>query len=125
MKIPSLIAGLLIVACSQAAAAEDGPPPLRNNPFSRPPSDVVIDDRISGRSEEVPNSTIELQATMVGSTRRLANVDGRIVEIGDVVNGHEVVEILERSAVFERNGTRNTVYVKPLLAEEGLAERDE
>jgi len=125
MKIPSLIAVLLIVACSQAAAAEDGPPPLRNNPFSRPPSDVVIEDRVSGRSEQIPNPTIELQATMIGSTNRLANVDGRIVEIGDVVNGHVVVEILERSAVFERNGTRTKIYVKPLLAEERLAENDE
>ncbi len=99
------------------ATAQDGPPALRNNPFSRPPSDVIVDDRVSVRTEEIANASLELQATMVGTVNRLANVDGRILRPGDEIHGHVLVAVHERYAVFRRNGKNRTVYVKPQLAE--------
>ena len=99
------------------SVAQDGPPALRNNPFSRPPSDVIVDDRVSPRAAETVDTSLELQATMIGTVNKLANVGGRIIKPGDEIQGHTLVEIHERYAVFRRNGQDMTVYVKPDLAE--------
>lgn len=118
MKSLKLTFVLFAFACPVSSVAQDGPPTLRNNPFSRPPSDVIIDDRVSVRTEEAVNSDIVLQATMIGTATRLANVDGRILKPGDEIQGHLLVAIHEQYAVFRRNGNDMTVYVKPELAED-------
>lgn len=114
MKTLIIIASFVVAP----ALAQDAPPVLRNNPFSRPPSDVIIDDRVSVRSEETANATIELQATMIGSINRLANVGGQIFETGDEVQGYVIAEIQEQYVVFERDGRALTVHVKPLQADD-------
>ena len=109
---------LIVIMAAGSAFAQDAPPVLRNNPFSRPPSDVIVDDRVSAATEEVDTSTIELQATMIGGTNKLANVGGRILQTNDVVHGWRVAEIHEQYVVFEREGNAMTVFVKPLVADD-------
>ena len=104
------------------ALAQDGPPALRNNPFSRPPSHVIVDERISPRTDEAVSTSLELQATMIGTVSRLANVGGRIIKPGDEIQGHRLVAVHERYAVFRRNGQDTTVYVKPQQVENSRAE---
>lgn len=125
MKFSILTFALLASAWPLISSAQDGPPTLRNNPFSRPPSDVIVDDRVSVRTEETVSSSLELQATMVGTVNRLANVGGRVLKPGDEIQGHVLVAVHERYAVFRRNGKNTTVYVKPQLAENQMAENDE
>lgn len=97
--------------CCSASAAE--PPPLANNPFARPPSASTLD---TGRVDQNRSASgINLLATMVSSTDRLANVGGRIIRQGDEINGYRLLQIHENRAVFERNNTQLTVYVKPQL----------
>ena len=115
MKLLSLI---LIALVAGTVAAQEEPPVLRNNPFSRPASDVVIDDRVSIPSEEREVFAIELRATMIGSVNKLANVGGQILRTGDVVQGYRIAQIHEQYVVFERDGYALTVYVKPLYAED-------
>ncbi len=117
MRFSILTFALFVLVWPLISSAQDGPPTLRNNPFSRPPSDVIIDDRVSVRPEEAESSSLELQATMIGTVNKLANVDGRILKPGDEIQGHVLVAIHERYAVFRRNGKNTTVYVKPQLAE--------
>ncbi len=93
------------------------PSATAQNPFARPPSNVVIDDRVSVRTEEIMNDPLELQATMVGTINKLANVGGRILRPGDEIQGHVLVAVHERYAIFRRNGKNTTVFVKPELAE--------
>ncbi len=111
MRIQALT--LTLLAMPLLAAAQDGPPELRNNPFSRPSSNVVIDDRVSVRTDEPASDPLELQATMIGTSNRLANVGGRILRPGDEFEGHVLVAVHERYAVFRRNGRDTAVYVKP------------
>jgi len=118
MRFPILTCALLASAWPLTASAQDGPPALRNNPFSRPPSDIIIDDRVSLRTDEPVSSPLELQATMISTVNKLANVDGRILRPGDEVQGHVLVAIHERYAIFRRNGKNTTVYVKPYLDED-------
>ena len=46
----------------------------------------------------------ELRAVMVAGSASMANVDGRLVAIGEEVEGHRLVEVTDRRAVFERDG---------------------
>ena len=117
MRLPILTIAVIALASPLISSAQDGPPVLRNNPFARPSSNVVIDDRVSVRTEEIVSVPLELQATMIGTVNKLANVDGRILKPGDEIQGHVLVAIHERYAVFRRNGKDTTVYVKPQLAE--------
>ena len=119
MRIQALT--LTLLAMPLLSTAQDGPPELRNNPFARPPSHVIVDDRVSVRTEEPPSDPLELQATMIGTSNRLANVGGRILKPGDEFEGHVLVAVHERYAVFRRNGKDTTVYVKPELADSQLA----
>lgn len=118
MRVLALKIALLAIAWPQTSSAQEGPPELRSNPFSRPPSNVFIDDRVSPRAEEPESDPLTLQATMIGTVSKLANVDGRIMKPGDEIQGHVLVAIHERYAVFRRNGKNTTVYVKPELAED-------
>jgi len=109
---------VLLSACPALVSAADAPPALEHNPFSRPSSEVIYDDsRISG-PDDLDIAPLELQATMIGSVNKLANVGGRILKRGDEIQGHVLIAIYERYAVFRRNGKNITVYVKPILAKD-------
>ena len=110
---PPGIAVLALVAAANATEA----PKLAHNPFARPPSEVTFPDRpiltSDGSAQE-----LELRATMVGTRDRLANVAGKIIRPGDEVNGYRLVQVFEDRAVFARQGSRKTIYVKPDLEED-------
>ncbi len=107
----SVIAGIVLLVTAQALASE--PPELRHNPFARPPSEVIAVRSPDTTDNPATDSTLELRATMVGTTGRLANVAGRTLRQGDEVNGFVLEHIHEDHAIFVRNGKRRTVYVKP------------
>lgn len=98
-----------------AAAAE--PPPLAHNPFSRPPSVVLRADVEQSFTNDSPLSILELNATMVSSSDRLANIRGRILRPGDEIQGYTLLHVYEDRAVFARDDNRLTVFVKPDLVE--------
>ena len=113
----NLLFSLLIAAWPMTLFAADEPPTLSHNPFSRPSSEVVRLDNVFEEIDDGSGPNIPLQATMVGSVNRLANVGGRVLKPGDDYQGYRLVDIHEQYAVFEREGRPITVYVKPLLAE--------
>lgn len=120
MKIVIAILPFLMLATSWPAvsAAADEPPTLSHNPFSRPSSAVIRPKRNVVEQSDSSTPALPLQATMIGSVIRLANVDGRILKAGDEYEGYRLVAIHERHAVFERDGQRTTVYVRPQRTED-------
>jgi len=107
----------LASVCLPSVYAADGPPELSHNPFSRPPSEVIRNEQSVFEWDEGNGETLNLQATMIGSAKRLANVAGRILKPGDDIDGYRLVAVHERYAVFRRDSKMVTVYVKPHLAE--------
>jgi len=99
---------------SSVGAAE--PPRLAYNPFTRPPSVVTMPDRSLVRPDG-STQALDLRATLVAMSDRLANVAGRILRPGDEVQGYTLLKVYEDRAVFTRNGDRLTIYVKPDLEE--------
>ena len=114
MKRLVLITALLLGAIG--AAAE--PPPLMNNPFSRPPAPLI---RETARPDDEASTTpLVVIATMVSSTATLANIEGQVMRPGEEINGYLLKRVYEDRAVFERNGNELTVYVKPELEENNV-----
>ncbi len=122
MSARLIILGGLLAGMAVARAAE--PPSLEHNPFSRPPSERTVPETRSPRSEDDGQVGLVLTATMVAGDDRLANVDGRVMRPGDEVEGYELLQVFEDRAVFDRNGRRLTVYVKPELVDDPV-ENDE
>jgi len=107
---------LALVLCANVVVAE--PPPLRNNPFSRPPAPMVREDvRNDGDATNTPLIVI---ATMVSSTSAIANIEGQVMRPGQEINGYLLKRVYEDRAVFERDGNELTVYVKPELDEDDV-----
>jgi hypothetical protein len=107
---------MLIAAILTAAPALADGERLAHNPFSRPPSSVVVSSNPEnpGRNR-APEQAVDLRATMVVGERGLANVDGRILRPGDEVDGYRLERVYEDRAVFSRSGKPIIVYVKPQL----------
>jgi hypothetical protein len=101
-----------------AASANDEPPALAHNPFSRPAAEANNIDRGVADTGVRSGSTLILRATMVGPAEHLANVAGRILKPGDEIHGYLLVSIHEEHAVFKKDGKLTTVYVKPQLVED-------
>lgn len=115
--IAAVVFWMLAATSPPSLAAKEEPPALANNPFSRPPSEVLREERRITENNDGSGPTLALQATMVGRASRLANVDGRVLKPGDEIQGYVLIAIHEAYAVFERDGNPVTVYVKPHLAE--------
>ena len=94
------------------------PPALENNPFSRPPSERLAIESPAAFDSDGADQPLELLATMVGGSNRLANVGGRVIRPGDEIFGYLLVQVNEDHAIFSRNGNRRTIYVKPDLLED-------
>ncbi|MDH5622023.1 MAG: hypothetical protein OEY74_08070 [Gammaproteobacteria bacterium] len=112
-----LVACALLALLTNADGLADEPVSLLHNPFSRPPSLII---RASNPVIEKDGTvrTLDLRATMVSKTDRLANVAGRTLRPGDEVQGYTLLQVFEDRAVFSRAGARLTVYVKPELVDD-------
>lgn len=111
--IATLTLSMLLSAWPVGPAVAGGPPALSHNPFSRPPSEVVRTERSIVELGDGSVPTFPLHATMVGRASHLANVGGRILKPGDEYQGYRLLSVHERHAVFEKDGRKMTIYVKP------------
>ena len=62
--------------------------------------------------------SLALLATLVGPTKRYADVAGRIMKPGDEVEGYRLLDVQEDNATFIKDGRRFTVNVRPEKTEE-------
>jgi len=106
------IVALLTLAIVGTVVYAAEPTRLQHNPFSRPPSEVTRDVKPTPRADG-STPALDLRATLVASSDRLANVGGRILRPGDEVQGYTLLEVFEDRAVFSIESNRLTIYVKP------------
>lgn len=118
MKTHMTKTGLVVLAAllGVSVAAQE-PRQLRHNPFTRPPSESTRDigETLLADGSVQP---LDLKATMVASSDRLANVAGRILRPGDEVAGYTLLQVFEDRAIFSRAGKQLTIYVKPDLVKD-------
>lgn len=93
------------------------PPQLAHNPFARPPSEGNLQNEpVATRSGVVRE--LDLRATLVASSDRLANVGGKTLGPGEQYQGYTLLQVFEDRAVFAKDGARLTIHVKPELEDD-------
>jgi hypothetical protein len=91
---------------------------LQHDPFARPAlTGLQQASRPGPGRNSKPTAAgltrkLKLQAVMVAGPKSIANVDGMMVRIGDEIHGYRLVEVHERTAVFEKNKTRFSVSIR-------------
>ncbi len=105
-RIQSIASSVALLLWTTVSANE--PPPLDNNPFSRPPSEVTIPIRRAAGFDG-PIQELDLRATIVTTKSSLANVAGRTLRPGDDVQGYTLLQVYEDHAVFTGHGKQLTI----------------
>ncbi|MGB5579145.1 MAG: hypothetical protein WBM68_01150 [Woeseia sp.] len=109
--IGALFATALVIA--PAAGLADELPEIRQNPFARPSSVVIADEEPRSFAETGTRTSLDLRATMVSDQGSLANVAGKVVSPGETVQGFTLLRVHEDRAIFDYQGERVTIYVRP------------
>jgi|GEM_PF-1180441 len=104
-----LLAAMPVAATGPAVAGMASV--LHNNPFEKLVSQAETRPavRAAARPEAITPPTPwapPLKATVVAGKGSLVNVDGEILGLGESHGGYRLVEVHERTAVFERGGKR-------------------
>ena len=104
---PAIAPGPALPRPSTIARNEPYTPPLRLSPVPEPTAAAASRDRVS--SQPAPAASAKeisipfegsLGTILYGSDRKLAIVDGRIVQVGDDVGGARVIDILPDAVLF-------------------------
>jgi hypothetical protein len=79
---------------------------LHNNPFSQPKKQEVaaIQESELYRQDDVLPPSMILRAVIVSDTMPMANLDGKIMMIGEEVDGIKLLSVKEGGAIFEWQG---------------------
>ena len=107
MTGPKVALPILLLAAAWAAHGQGGTG-LRFDPFlvpdlSPPPKPPPAVQTFAPAAPAVWNPT--LRAVMVAGRSSAVNVGGEMVRLGEELDGYRLVEVTERRAVFERQGT--------------------
>jgi hypothetical protein len=94
---------LMVCLCSLSVAAEDygTASKVQHDPFQKPVLQQISDvgDEASKLAEEKP-WTPKLTATLRAGRNSMANVNGKIIKLGETFNGYKLVKVEGMSALF-------------------------
>ena len=92
---------------------------LKHDPFARPvfrkappPGAQPGVAGVGTSALPEPSWKPELAAVMLAGPKSVVSIDGTLVRIGDEINGHRLVEVHERTAVFVKNRKRVTLSLR-------------
>jgi hypothetical protein len=113
------LAGALAAATTESTA-------LQHDLFARPPLEALKP------AQPEPVKTItpaapppewkpELKAVITGGGTAMVNVEGRIVQMGQEMDGYRLVEIQERRATFVKDKVRYTLHLNAVVKADGAA----
>ena len=117
---------LLLPICALAAAASTAlAGPLTHDLFKRPP----LESLKPAQAESVktvtpappPEWKPELRAIIAGNGTALVNVEGRIVQMGQEIDGYKLVEVQERRVTFVRDKVRYTLVLNAFKSGDAAA----
>ena len=100
--------------CSFSVVGEEYPQANRvhHDPFQRPviPQKSVAEPEASKPSAQKVWAP-KLTATLRAGQNSMANVNGKIIKLGETINGYRLIEVDERSVVFAKNKQRTHLTI--------------
>lgn len=94
---------LLALGMASAAGAEE---PLRVNPFVPPPAAAA------GAAAQAEGNGMELRGIVLAGRDSFADIGGRIVGVGQDIDGYRVVVVEEHKVLLERNGSQRVLELR-------------
>ena len=100
---------LLGLILATAHAAEQPAEPLQRNPFVapkvlEPPVVAVTPRQTEPEPEPEPEPQFGLRAVLSAGGSSLANIDGTILSVGEMIEGYRLIAIGEHNLVLKRRG---------------------
>lgn len=96
-------------ASTGQAEVESAMYPLRRNPFDfsaiKPPEKIIEQD-VDIEEQKI---LFDLRATLVSRDNSIANLNGKILMVGDKIEGYRLLKIGEDEVLLEKNGEQVTV----------------
>jgi hypothetical protein len=85
---------------------------VRHDPFQRPviPQTSIAETQASKPAAQQAWAP-KLTATLRAGQNSMANVNGKIVKLGETINGYRMIEVDERSVVFAKNKQRTHLTI--------------
>lgn len=82
-----------------------------HDPFQKPAiqEKKPIEQQASEATEKQVVQPPNLIATMLAGRNSMANVDGKIIKLGETINGYKLVQVESRKVVFVKN--RKYIYL--------------
>ena len=106
LVLAACLTGVSPVHANDEALLARHPFPLRNNPFSPPPHSLLAEQT---RIAIGVNNDLELSGIMLAGSASKAEINGRVLGIGEAIDGYRVVAVERRRVELERNGERKFV----------------
>jgi hypothetical protein len=106
----------LLCACLSPFSVIGGEYPqtqrVQHDPFQRPaiPEASVSEAGVAKPSVQQVWAP-KLTATLRAGKNSMANVDGKIIKLGETINDYKLIAVYERSAVFVKNKQRTQLTI--------------
>ena len=97
---PRMLILVLITLPVPALSADVFAPALSTNPFERPAWMTDAQEIPANAPSATPRRRIDLRATLIAGKKSSANVGGRIIGLGEEIDGYTLVAIAEGVAEF-------------------------
>jgi hypothetical protein len=83
------------------------------DPFEKPKiPQKSIEETGTAKAPTQQSWTPQLKATLRAGRNSLANVNGKVIRLGETINGYELIGVGERSAVFVKNKQRTELTIE-------------
>ena len=109
--LPSTAIGLALLAVPAAWATE-----LERNPF-RSPLQQEANHAANAGGGDLDSDAVELRGILVAGSHSMVNLGGRIIGIGEEVDGYRLLSVAEEHAVFQHAGETITLHLYPEATE--------
>ena len=83
---------------------------LKTNPFIRP-LDLDKRETPDDNNDGQVVAEMELRATMVAGQRSQANIGGKVIGLGEEVNGYQLIEVHPLHVVLDRDGESKEIQI--------------
>lgn len=106
---------ILVYLCvSNIYASEINNKKLLKNPFVKPANFNLDANNPADNELLADKNALELRATLVSSNDSIANINGEMVIVGQMINGYKLVSVDVGAAILMRNGKEKILMVNEI-----------
>ena len=84
---------------------------LKTNPFLKPVIQTNTVQSAASVEDEQHVAEMKLRATMVAGQRSQANIGGKVIGLGEEINGYQLIEVHPLHVVLDRDGKSKEVRI--------------